>query len=316
MKVSVCITVFNEEANIRKLLESLLEQSKKPDEIFIVDGGSRDRTVQIIKHYQKKDKRIKLIVEKGSCAHGRNVSIELAKNKIVAITDAGCIAKKDWLEKITYGFKHRRVKLIAGFYDMTHKNNLQKVINVYHGVPPKRFDPLTFIPSARSVAFRKSLWQDVGGFSEKLQKAGEDTLFFYECVKRGVKILRVKEARVVWFESATLSFKDSIMKFYQYALGDAQTKIWWHPSKRMASHNIKISMIFARYIVALALIILSFKYNHLFGILGIFVVLYLIWPIYKWFDVIKDWKSRILLPFVQIVVDICVMLGFIVGHFK
>ena len=84
----------------------------------------------------------------------------------------------------------------------------------------------------------------------------------------------------------------------------------------MASHNIKISMIFARYIVALALIILSFKYNHLFGILGIFVILYLFWPIYKWFDVIKDWKSRILLPFVQIVVDICVMLGFIVGHFK
>ena len=39
MKVSVCITVYNEERSISKLVESLLRQSKKPEEIVIVDGG-------------------------------------------------------------------------------------------------------------------------------------------------------------------------------------------------------------------------------------------------------------------------------------
>jgi len=38
MKISVCITVFNEEESIGKLLDSLINQSKKADEIVIVDG--------------------------------------------------------------------------------------------------------------------------------------------------------------------------------------------------------------------------------------------------------------------------------------
>ena len=49
MKVSVCITVFNEEGSIGELLDSLLKQTKKPGEIVIVDGGSKDKTVDVIR---------------------------------------------------------------------------------------------------------------------------------------------------------------------------------------------------------------------------------------------------------------------------
>ena len=91
MKVSVCISVLSEEKSVGKLLESLLNQSKKPNEIIIVDGGSKDKTVEIIKHFQKKDKRIKLVKQRGNVAKGRNTSIEVAKNEIIAITDAGCV---------------------------------------------------------------------------------------------------------------------------------------------------------------------------------------------------------------------------------
>ena len=126
MNISVCITVFNEEGTIAPLLDSLLNQSKKPDQIIIVDGGSNDRTVEIIRHYQRKDGRIKLLVEKCSRARGRNLSVEIAKGDIIAMTDAGCLPAKDWLKKLTTPFNTKKVDVSAGFYEMTGNSSLQK----------------------------------------------------------------------------------------------------------------------------------------------------------------------------------------------
>jgi len=313
MKVSVCLTVYNEEKSIGNLLHFLLAQTKKAEEIVIVDGGSTDRTVEIIRHWQKKDKRIKLISEKGNVAHGRNTAVELAENNIIAMTDAGCIPETDWLEKITQPLKFKHVGMVAGFYSMPHSNPMQEAMNVYLGVPQERFDTNNFMPSTRSVAFRKEVWEEVGGFSEKLDKAGEDTLFFYQVVKTGTRIMRVKEALVSWEETAKMTFGDSINKFRQYAKGDAQSGIWWHPAKRGTTHNIKISAIFARYLLGLVLIISSLFKPTLFTIILVLITLYLFWSIWKWRDVIKNWQARLWLPVIQLSSDFAVMVGFIEG---
>lgn len=313
IKVSVCITVFNEEKAIAQLLDSLLTQTKKPSEIVVVDGGSNDNTAQIIRHFQKKDKRIRFLVEPGSVAHGRNTGVEVARFPIIAHTDAGCVARKDWLERLCQPFRHKEVGVVAGFYEMPAKTPLQKAMNVYHGVPPERFDATSFLPSARSVAFRRSVWEEVGGYSEKFDKAGEDTLFIYEVIKKGFNIVRVKEAIVDWEESADLSFSDSIKKFYQYAKGDAQAGIWWHPKKQLATHNIKISLIFIRYLLGLFILFLSLTDTRFFVFLLFSFFVYLAWPVFKWRAVIYDFRARVLLPLVQISSDLAVMAGFISG---
>jgi len=313
MKVSVCITVFNEQETIGKLLDSLLFQTKKPKEIVIVDGGSKDKTVQRVKHYQKKDKRIKLLIEPGNVAHGRNTSIEVARYPIIVHIDAGCTARADWLEKITSLFKHREIDVVAGFYKMKAAYSMQKAMNVYHGVVPERFDAITFFPSARSFAFRKKVWEEVGGYNEKLEKAGEDTEFIYKIIRRGFKMAKVMEAQVLWNEPAEFSFKDSLKKFYQYAKGDAQAGIWLHPKRQVAAHNIKISAVFVRYFLGFALLIFSIRNPALFVALVLLLLLYIFFPIFKWRDVIGDWKARAWLPVIQISSDAAVMAGFIYG---
>jgi len=313
MKVSVCITVLNEEGSVGELLDSLLAQSKKPDEIFIVDGGSIDKTVGIIRHYQKKDKRIKLLVEKGSTAHGRNTAIEMAKFPIIASTDAGCVAKTDWLEKITEPFKYKNVGLVAGFYEMEAINPMQEAMNVFHGITPAMYDPTKFLPSARSVAFRKSIWERVGGYAEKFEKAGEDTDFFYKIVKQGVKIVRIKEARVVWRETSTFTFTDSYKKFYQYAKGDAKSGIWWHPSKQLASHNIKVSLIFLRYLVGTILLIFSFQSPTTFYILLTTLIFYIIYSFRKVYIQTRKFEAGLWGIVIQFLSDFAVMGGFISG---
>lgn len=313
MKVSVCITVFNEEKSIARLLDSLLKQTSKPNEIVIVDGGSKDKTVDIIRHYQKKDKRIKLLIEPGSIARGRNVSIDIARYPVIASTDAGCIAKSDWLEKITEPFKYETVGVVAGFYDMPAKNPMQEAINTFVGVTPACFDPTSFMPSTRSVAFRKNVWEKIGGFSEKLGGTGEDTLFFHNVEKQGVKIVRVKEARVEWRELASYILKDALNKMYYYAKGDAQTKIWYHSTKQFASHNIKITLIFARYILGLGMVFLAFSTPLLWLILAFGLFFYISWAFRKVYDQTNNFTAGLWGIIVQFGSDLAVMAGFLNG---
>lgn len=313
MKVSVCVNVLNEEGSIGALLESLLNQSKSPDEIVVVDARSRDKTVKIIKKYKNDHPEIRLIVEPGSIAHGRNTAIKKARNEIIAMTDAGCVARHDWLEKIRKPFKDERTGLVAGFYSMASSNSMQKAMNAFHGVVPKQFDEKSFLPSARSFAIRKSVWQTLGGFSEKLKKAGEDTLFFHNAVKKNVKIVRVKEAIVEWQEPSTFSLGDSAKKFYQYALGDAQAGIWWHPEKQLASHNIKITLIFVRYFLGLILLLLAFDYPLLFLMIGVSILIYSIWAFFKVYRLTSDINAGFYGIIVQFTADVSVMTGFIKG---
>ncbi|MDO8340967.1 MAG: glycosyltransferase, partial [Candidatus Woesebacteria bacterium] len=295
MKISICIITLNEEKSISSLLISLTHQTKRPDEIIIVDGGSKDKTVEIIRHFVKKDNRIKLFIEKGTIAHCRNISIELATGDIIATIDSGCIANKDWLEKITYHFKHEKVGLIAGFYNMPYINSLQEAIRVYLGILPQKFDQ-TFLPSARSVAFRKSVWEEVGGFNENLERGGEDTEFFYKCVKIGVKIIREKSARVEWSEVRTFNLKQFLKKVFVYSKGDGEAKIWWHPTKQFSSHNIRITAIFIRYLIGLLFFVYCIVNTSFFSYLIVLIIFYLLYPVLKWKSLIKDNKARLLLP--------------------
>ena len=86
IKISVVIPTFNEENNIGFLIKNLLSQSYPANEILICDGGSNDKTIEIVKNYAEKYKIIKIIPRKGKCrGSGRNSGIYASKNKYVAL---------------------------------------------------------------------------------------------------------------------------------------------------------------------------------------------------------------------------------------
>lgn len=301
MNISICITVLNEEGTVASLLDSLLNQSKKPNQIIIVDGGSIDKTVEIIRHYQQKDSRIKLLIEECSRARGRNLGVEIAKGEIILMTDAGCIASSDWVKNIVSPFENTDVDVVAGFYHMTGGTPVNKAMSVFLGVSPNNFD-IDFLPSTRSIAFRKSIWEKVGGFPEKVGGAAEDTVFNYKLIKAGAKFSRMKNATVEW------GMPDTIFNFYfkifNYAKGDAKSKIWFFPRKALASHNIKALFILFRYLVGFSFLILSFKFHYLLAYLIICLFAYLIWSFRK---------AGLWGPVLQILSDVAVMSGFLSG---
>ena len=233
MKVSVCVTTKNEsEETIKKLLDALNHQSLKPDEIIIIDAKDYNNC---------------------SRSEGRNLAIKKARNEIIVITDAGCVPRKDWLKNLTVHLGGAKAHplgvladVVAGGYKMIAKNSFQKAMRFYLGVSPRKFDK-NFMPSARSMAFTKTIWKKAGGFPEKLDNTAEDTLFNVNLIKAGAKFVVAKDAIVDW------QMPDSIKNFYlkikNYAQGDAESGIWWHPVKKWQTHNIKILTIFLRYIL-------------------------------------------------------------------
>lgn len=311
MKVSVCITTLNEERSIEKLIRSLLSQTITPDEIVIIDGGSSDKTLKILNCNLKKSKIIKVFVKKANRARGRNLSVNSAKNEIIVMTDAGCIPNNNWLKRISEPFTDNSVDVVAGFYNMPWSNSFQYIARLYLGVVSNKFNE-SFIPSTRSAAFRKRVWKKVGGFDEKLE-TGEDTKFFSEALKRKLKFVKVKSARVEWSEMRNLTLRKFVKKIVNYAEGDVITKIWWHPSKGLMSHNIKILFVYFRYALILILYLLSMKNVISIYLPLILTFLYFLWPIFKWKKELRLIEDYFIIVFVQLVTDMSVMIGFAIG---
>ena len=310
--ISICLTVKNEEENISLLLESLVTQTIVPGEIVIVDAGSTDNTIKIITSYKNKyPKLIKLIIDKGvSRAKGRNIAVKNAKSNIVAMTDAGCIADNNWLKWITDPFKKENDIVVAGFYKMSGKNDFQRAMAVFLGVMPKDFSD-KFLPSTRSIAFSKSVWEKVGGFPEDLPATAEDTVFSYKVIKNNVKLIRVKKALVEWGMPQSLS--EYYSKVREYAKGDAMSNIWWNPAKRLKSHNIKVLLVFIRYFLGLGLVVLSVFTPHILVGLFVMVMFYIFWSFTKVYEKYKNLNVALFGPVLQITSDFGVLRGFVQG---
>ena len=321
-KISLVVTVLNEQTSIKKLLISLLNQSFVPSEIIIIDAGSSDKTLQIIKSF--KSKNIKLIVKSGiSRSKARNLGVGLAKENIIAMTDAGCVAKKNWLENLAKPFlkneNNSKSLVVAGFYDMVPtfskrdiRHNLQECFTVFLGTLPRDFDKNTFLPSTRSIAFNKAAWKKAGGFPIFLNDTAEDTVFSQKLIENAIEIKRIKNARVEWSMPENISV--FFTKIKKYAKGDIKSKVIYSQAKGIESHNIKVILVLTRYIVGGGIFLFS-----VFGFVSpfVFVSLFSIYLFFAFLKVFLKTNKRVEIavwgPVVQIMCDLAVMLGFAEG---
>lgn len=101
MTISVVIPTYNEELGIAKCIESIKNNTIKPLEIIVADGGSNDKTVKIAK-----DAGATVLNNPNrTAASGRNVGIAKAKGEIIAFTDGDNYADENWLKNILEEFE-------------------------------------------------------------------------------------------------------------------------------------------------------------------------------------------------------------------
>lgn len=173
MKVSIITTNYNGEKTLSKTIESILEQTYNNIEYIIIDGKSTDKSIEIIKSYEKKfkEKRFeyKWISEEDSgIFNAMNKGIKISSGDII-----GIIGSDDWYEKETLEIvasefeKDKELDMVYGILRTVNKDSYQKIIGDYNSYGRGQ---------APTIFLKKETYKKYGTFNEKYKIAADSDL--------------------------------------------------------------------------------------------------------------------------------------------
>lgn len=234
--ISTVIAAYNAEKYIAKVLNSVLEQTMLPDEIIIVNDGSKDNTLRILREYPKKlnnnlrkkfrnVKGYKIIDQKNKGPAGAsNAAIEAAKGEIIISVDSDAILDKEFIEKaVDVLKKHNTVGVVGGYIRTANPENFWAKMMGYdleyrydhiggRGVEKAIVEHV----SPNNTAYRKEIFKKVGYFNQEYHYC-QDVEFSYRVLEAGYKIVLLKNvgSKHYWKES-----------FWQYTKQQFNVAYW------------------------------------------------------------------------------------------
>lgn len=220
MKVTLIATVLNAEEHLPAFLDSIRAQTVEPDEIVIVDGGSSDGTLSLLQG----EEGVTVIQEAGAnIARGRNIAIAAAAHEVLAVADGDCVLDPDWLAHLMVLIAEG-ADVAMGFTLPLTEGFLQGCLaSVNFPIDAGEVDPARFMPSARSVAFRRDTIDAAGGYPEWLP-IGEDMWVNHRWRELRLDMRFAPEAVARWRPRPTL--RATWLQYFRYARGDAQSGMY------------------------------------------------------------------------------------------
>lgn len=177
MKISVIVCAHNEEDLIARCLDSLVNQSLRPDEIITVTHNCTDRTENIVQNYSG----VKLLSLKGEegVVFARIAGIEAANNNTVAFIDGDSYADVTWLENLVKPLEDPSVAGVGGLVSL--KGSMVGWLSGldYFYLSPVYRPGYEFYFWGSNCAFRKSDYTKVGGWESLLEIKHKLGLFFW-----------------------------------------------------------------------------------------------------------------------------------------
>ena len=204
-KVSIIIPTYNGEKFINKTIESVVGQTYKDWELIIVDDFSNDNTKEIIKEWEKEDKRIRSIFldkNSGGPAHPKNIGIENSKGEYVAFLDHDDEWMPEKLEKQIDFLKNKlndKYELVTCNFLIDINGEKYKYITPTYNLDSQLSHILNgnFVHSCSSIIVRKKIIDSLGGFDESM-KMSDDWDLYLRMLQLGYFIGIVPEVLFIW----------------------------------------------------------------------------------------------------------------------
>jgi cellulose synthase/poly-beta-1,6-N-acetylglucosamine synthase-like glycosyltransferase len=305
--VSLACTVRDEADNIAALLDSMLDQSRPADEIVVNDCNSRDATATIVERYIAAGHPIRLVRGGHNIPSGRNNAIRHACGPLIACTDAGLMLDQRWLERIVAPLERDEADVVGGFFQAAPQSLFELALGATNYRELDEIDPAKFLPFGKSVAFRKDVWEQVGGYPEWASHC-EDLLFALALQRAGCRFAFAPGA-LVYFRPRS-SLRAFAHQYFFYARGDGIANLW------RRRHMLR----YITYLSAALLLAASRRRPWLLGLLGLGGYVYTRAPLRRMRA--RDLTPRdlaaaaALIPLIRLVGDVSKMVGYPVGVFQ
>lgn len=116
--ISVIIPVYNVENYVGRCIDSVINQTYRNIEVIIVNDGSEDESLDIVRKYEKKDSRIKVFnKENGGLSSARNVGLDNAKGKYIVFVDSDDYMHPQMIEVLYANLIEKRADIsVCDFY--------------------------------------------------------------------------------------------------------------------------------------------------------------------------------------------------------
>jgi glycosyltransferase involved in cell wall biosynthesis len=197
LTLSIVIPVYNEEDHLKACLDSIAQQSEKPNEVILVDNNSTDKTVEIAKSY----KFIRVVKEdKQGIVFARDKGFNAVKYDIIARIDADTRLPVNWVERVKSFYKNEENKnnaLTGGGY--FYNVRLPRVNGWILGQIAYRMNRMLlghYIVWGSNMALPHKLWQDVKGFVCHRNDIHEDLDLAIHLHRKGHEITYIENLRV------------------------------------------------------------------------------------------------------------------------
>ncbi|RJP80613.1 MAG: exopolysaccharide biosynthesis polyprenyl glycosylphosphotransferase [Candidatus Zixiibacteriota bacterium] len=202
--ISVIIPAYNAERTLPYTLRALQNQTVPRElyEVIVVDDASTDGTAAVAREFGVKYR----LQNKEGPAAARNLGVRVARGDLILFTDSDCIPREDWIEKMVKPFEDPQVAGVSGRYLTRQKEfcarfvqlEFEERFQVLEG-----FDSIDLVASF-SAAFRRSVFEDVGGFDAHYPLANnEDVELSYKIASRGYRMVFANDAIVYHRHPAT-----------------------------------------------------------------------------------------------------------------
>lgn len=196
---SVIIPALNEEKFLPNLLESLATQSKKNFEVIVVDGKSKDKTVELSKKYISLMPSMRIeIAKKASLPLQRNLGANVAKGEWLIFVDADSILMPYFIERVHEYVRSMNPSVFTTWTqpDSSYTGDaiFTLFVNIYLELTIQLKRPLTPGPL---TGIRTSVFRDAGGYDES-HAFNEDAEFGLRLAKQGKTLSIIPEALYKW----------------------------------------------------------------------------------------------------------------------
>jgi len=246
MKISILIPCYNEELTIEKCIFSCLNQTRRADEIVVVDDSSTDNTPEILKKFEKFVKIVRTQKNTGNKSYAQEYGLNFITGDIFITTDGDTVLKSDFVETVEKDMQDPSVAAVAGYVrslkcnwitacralDYAIGQNIDKLAQDY-------INFVFVIPGAAGV-FRTDVFKEKVNFDH--DTLTEDLDFTYRLHKMDKKILYNRNAICYTQDPSTL--KSYINQMRRWFAGGWQNLIKHFISSDKPEMALEISLIY------------------------------------------------------------------------